>query len=404
MKPIVKQEFNTKAERLAALKRSATSINKKLGIECVTLASNLKTPPRAKFGIPALDSKINGLPHGNFYTFWGSPKSGKTALALYLAAQAQKEGKLVAWGAGEPFDPERAKQFGINLEELALLQFPKAELLLDTMISYAQDKICDVFVLDSIHSLAPKRLVEGKDGSQKSLEDNTMGLIAAKLSDFFKVAIDPIKRSEMCVFLIAQTRKNLGGIIVLDQLTGGNALIHNSRVIAHVRRGAKDDAPTRTSYVETDELDAKVNKKKKRVETIIGFNCVIKLDAMQISDCVPEQTIIQLPYYFESGFDLPADIKAEIEKDELEIKQQGELMSRPFGSKNKPKSVVSSTDDAVEQKTIVSSVVESPVEKVVEVVVAPEIVQSATVSDEITPIVMGKRGPKLGSKHKPKVN
>ena len=404
MKPIIKQEFNSKAERLAAIKRNATSVNKKYGIECVSLASNIKEPLRAKFGIPTIDNKLNGLPHGNFYTFWGAWKSGKSTLAYYLAAQAQKEGKIVVWAALEPLDPVRAKQFNVNLEELVLLQAPKAEMILDMLISYANEKLADVFIIDSVHSLAPKRLVEEKDGSQKSLEDNTMALLAARLSDFFKIAIDPVKRSGMLVFFIGQTRKGgIGSNVVLDMLTGGAALQHNSRLIGHVRRGAKDDAPTRTTYVETDELDAKGNKKKKKIETIIGFNCVIKLDAMQISNCVPEQTIIQLPYYFESGFDLPQDLKAEIEKDEAEINNQEEEMSRPKGSKNKPKNTVVPPEAPIITENVVERPLEeAKVETVVETVSQPEIVENKPDSGEILPIIRAKRGRKPGTKNKTK--
>ena len=403
MKPIIKQEFNSKAERLAALRRHATSINRKLGMDCITTGSDLKTPPRAKFGIPTIDNKINGLPYGNFYTFWGQAKAGKSTLALYLAKQAQKEGKIVAWAALEPLDKERARSIGVNTDELQVLQFEKAEQVLDVLIEYAKNKLVDMFVIDSIHSMAPKRLVENKDGSTKSLEDSNMALLPLKLSEFYPKAIDAVKRSEMLVFQIGQTRKGLGGIVVLDQLSGGNALLHNSRVTGHVRRGAKDDAPTRTTYVETDELDAKGNKKKKKVETIIGFNCVIKLDAMQISNCVPEQTIIQLPYYFESGFDLPSDLKAEIEKDEAEINNQEEEMSRPKGSKNKPKNgVVPPETPIITENVAESPLEEAQVETTVETVVTPEIVANKPNSDEMKPIVKAKRGRKPGTKNKTK--
>lgn len=319
VKPIEKPIYTTKEERLKAIKRLAQSTNKDAGMECVTMADDLKTAPRAYFGIPDLDKYINGLPYGNFYTFWGAPKAGKSTLALYLAASAQKAGKIVAWIALEPFDKERAVQFGINLEEMPVIQCPKAEGSLDILIEYARNKLVDVVVLDSIHSLAPKKMMEKKSGEIKGLETDTMGVLASKLSEFFKIAIDPVKRSEMLVFLIGQTRKGLGGIVVLDILTGGNALIHNSRLIGHVRRGAKDDAPIRISYEETDEKDAKGKPKKKKIETIIGFNCVIKLDAVQISGCSPEQTVINIPYYFESGFDLPPDLKALADAEEKEI-------------------------------------------------------------------------------------
>ena len=218
----------------------------------------------------------------------------------------------MAWAALERFDKERAKQYGVNLDELQLLQFPKAEGVLDTLIAYARDKIVDVFILDSIHNLAPKKIQEDKHGI-KSLEDNNMAVLPLKLAEFFPIASDPVKRSEMAVLLIGQTRKvGLGTVVVLDGLTGGYALKHGSRMTIHIRRGAKDDSPIQ-SYKDEE------GKKK---EKIVGFPCVLKLDKVQVSGSQPELTILNIPFYFESGFDLPNDLKETIAQEEAEIATQ----------------------------------------------------------------------------------
>lgn len=300
-KPIEKQEYKNKEERLAALRNSGRQLNKKLGIEGITVASDLVAWKRAAFGIPELDDMIGGgIPHGNFTTIWGGPGSGKTSCAYKLAATAQKEGKIVYWIALEPFDAVRAAQFGVNLDELMIGQFPQAEQALDTIIKYAQDKLVDVIILDSIHSLAPKAMQENSKGD-KSLGDETMALLARKLSEFFKWSIDPIKRSEVAVLLIGQTRMQVG-FISIEALTGGNALHHYSKLIIRQRRGAKDEAPSR-------KVDGK--------DEITGFNCVFKLDKVQVPKSKVEGTIMARPYYYETGFDLPLYLKeenAEIEK------------------------------------------------------------------------------------------
>ena len=310
-KPVERPIYTTKEERLAALKRSARSTNTKLGMECVTFADNIADMKRAATGIKEIDDFIGGgIPCGSVTVIWGGQGSAKTTLGLNIAATAQKEGKIVAWIALEPFPKDRAKLFGVNLEEMPVIQCPQAEQSLDIIINYAQNKLVDVMILDSIHSLAPKGMMENSKGD-KSLTDETMAILARKLSEFFKWVIDPLKRSDMALLLIGQTRIKLG-IVCLDDLTGGNALKHNSRLTIHTRRGAKDDSPTKK--VKTPE--------GKTIDEVIGFPVVLKLDKVQVSGAQKELSVLNLPYYFESGFDLPKDIKIELAKEEAEIEAQ----------------------------------------------------------------------------------
>jgi hypothetical protein len=48
-KPIVKQEYASKEERLAALRAKGRALNKKLGIEGIQVASDLVPVKRASF-------------------------------------------------------------------------------------------------------------------------------------------------------------------------------------------------------------------------------------------------------------------------------------------------------------------------------------------------------------------
>jgi RecA/RadA recombinase len=300
-KPVQKQEFKTKEERLAALRAKGSALNTKLGIEGIKVASDMLPFRRASFGIPELDALTGGgIPHGSFTTLWGGPGSGKTSTAFKLAATAQKEGKIVYWIPLEPFDPQRAAMFDINLDEMMIGQFPQAEQALDTIIDYTRDKLVDVIILDSIHSLAPKGMQENSKG-EKSLSEETMAILARKLSEFFKIACDPVKRSETAVLLIGQTRMKVG-FITIEALTGGNALLHNSRLIIRQRRGATDESP----FITKKNEDTGKNEK-----TIIGFPTVYKLDKVQVSGGKTEGSVLTLPYYYETGFEQPGEVKAE---------------------------------------------------------------------------------------------
>jgi RecA/RadA recombinase len=296
-KPVQRQEYATKEERLAALRAKGRDLNKKLGIEVISVASDLTPIQKASFGIPELDALTGGgIPHGNFTVLWGSPGCAKTSTAFKLVSTAQKAGKIVYYLALEPIDTIRAQQFGVNLDELQIGKFPQAEMALDTIIDYARNKLVDVIVLDSIHSLAPKGMQENSKG-EKSLSEETISILARKLSEFFKVAADPIKRANIAVLLIGQTRTQIG-FISIEALTGGNALHHAAKLIIRQRRGAKDEAPR--AIVEND--------KGKKEEVIIGFSTVYKLDKVQVSGSKTEGSVLALPYYYETGFEEPQSI------------------------------------------------------------------------------------------------
>lgn len=365
-KPIQKQEFASKEERLAALKIKRASINKSLGIKGITLASDLTPYERCPSDIPELDEATGGfLIHGGFVCVWGGKGSSKTTLALKTAARAQREGKIVAWLAGENYDIERMKWAGINLEELQLIQVPQAEMFLDIIIDFARNKLVDVIILDSIHSISPKAEQEDKKGI-KSTADYSMGLLARKLSQFFPMAIDPIKRAKIAVLLIGQTRMNIG-YIAFEHLSGGNALLHNCRLILKLSRGAQDDAPKKITWELTGEKDEEGNlllgkdklPKKKKVEETIGFAANYRFDAVQVSHCKPERTVISVPYYFESGYDLPKFIQEE--NAEIEKSMSGNNVEEESEQFNGSKS--SETEIKTEENTNKSENISEPVRK-----------------------------------------
>ena len=64
-----------------------------------------------------------GLPRGRIIEVFGPESSGKTTLALHVAAQAQKAGGIAAFiDAEHAFDPSWAKKLGVDLEMLLVSQ------------------------------------------------------------------------------------------------------------------------------------------------------------------------------------------------------------------------------------------------------------------------------------------
>jgi len=318
-KPIVQYEYKDNKERLAMLKKTARQINKEHGIQTLHFGDEHKQVEKLAFLFKPIDKLFGGgLAHGNFTTIWGGSGSGKSTLAHMLTASAQLEGKLVYYIALEPYDKSRAKQFGVNLDNLMIGEFPQAEQSLDTIVEFARKKLVDVIILDSIHSLAPKGMQEDKKGN-KSLATDTMALLARKLSEFFKVAVDPVKRANIAVLLIGQTRTaNLGTMYPIQKLSGGAALVHYSKAIVHMMRGQKANAPS--EKIDTGKLTPSGNKS---YETkAIGFESVLKVDMCQIDGMKNEGTELRLPYHFSSGFYLPEYLQKEIAEEEKEITEQ----------------------------------------------------------------------------------
>jgi hypothetical protein len=82
----------------------------------------------------------------------------------------------------------------------------------------------------------------------------------------------------------------------METLSGGHALMHNSRLILRIRRGQGADAPTEKRP--TGENDK--NGKAKMEDVKIGFDAVIHVNKSQIQGCT-EGDEVHVPFYFESG-------------------------------------------------------------------------------------------------------
>lgn len=286
-------------ERFEKAKDVMRETNKKLKKDVLHFGSDEKEIEKLSTDVEPLDKIIGGFPRGRFTVLWGAEKTGKSSIALKFTAKCQKQGLIVYYIALEPFDKQRAKMFGVDLDKLIFGQFPIAEQSLNSIIEFSEKGLVDVIILDSIHSLSPKQEMEEKSGQRKSTEADTMALLARKLSQFFRMAGDGVKRNNVAVLLIGQTRTSIG-FISLETLTGGHALKHYSKLILHIRRGQSADSPREKE--EKTVIDEEGEKKKKKVDKIIGFDCAIKIDKTQVSGTEPELTEIHFPYYFKSGF------------------------------------------------------------------------------------------------------
>ena len=297
--PLVQENSNQiSQERKDRLNAVLREINKVMP-NSVNYANTIEVKERQSFGYKCLDKLTGGgIIRGNCSVIWGSKGCGKTTVALKLIATAQKEGKIVAYlDVERSYDPIWAKKFGVDTENLVYIVCETAEAVMDTVIKLCKEKVVDVIVLDSVQGLSPHgEQYKGKADKEKSVQDDTMALLARKLSQFFRMATPHIANAKCALLLIGQARINLGSFIKCEVLSGGNALLHNSRLILRMRRGQKADAPF--EKIETDELTEKGKKVKEK--KILGFDCVIKVEKSQVENCI-EGTQIHVPFFFKDG-------------------------------------------------------------------------------------------------------
>lgn len=296
---VEKNNNSISQERKDKLKQVMRDINKSMKGVVVNYANTIENKNRMSFGYKTLDSLTGGgVQCGCFSTIWGSKGCGKSTIAYKTIATAQKNGKIAMYVDMErSYDAEWAKNFGVDTDNLIYVSVHSAEEALDIIIKTCKEKVVDLVVLDSIQGLSPHdEQYEGKAEKEKSVEQDTMALLARKLSQFFRMSTPFVSDAKCAVLLIGQSRMDLSSFIKMETLSGGRALLHNSRLILHLRRGQGADAPT--EKIETDEKDK--NGKNKFDEIKIGFSLVIRVDKSQISGCVEGQEL-QIPFLYESG-------------------------------------------------------------------------------------------------------
>ena len=278
-------------------------INKATGAN-LHYASAEKAKERVMFPdyLEPLNKLTGGIPLGGSYTIiWGVKGSCKTTFTYILTALLQKEGKrVVFFDLEHSFDGEYASKFGVQLDKLLIGEGETAETVMDTIIKMNEQKLIDFAIVDSIQGMSPKGEQETKKGKEKSIEDDEMGLLARKMSKFFRVSTHEAYKANVGIILIGQTRKNLNSFAKLDTLSGGEALGFWATMILKTFRGTKKEAPT---------YKFKVNDETKTIS--IGFNLGICLEKKKISNCAPEGTVIYLPFYNEFGFVKPTNEQIE---------------------------------------------------------------------------------------------
>jgi len=175
---------------------------------------------------------IGGLPRGRVVEIYGPESSGKTTLALQVAAEAQKNGGVAAFvDAEHALDPVYAQKLGVNLNDLLISQPDTGEQALEIVDTLVRSGAIDVLIVDSVAALTPRAELEGEMG------DSLPGLQARLMSQALRKLTGSISKSNTLVIFINQIRMKIGVMFGSPETTtGGNALKFYASVRLDIRR------------------------------------------------------------------------------------------------------------------------------------------------------------------------
>ncbi|MFQ5473339.1 MAG: recombinase RecA [Dehalococcoidia bacterium] len=222
--------------RREALERTVTQIEKTFGKGAIMRMdeSALAAVPGISTGALSLDIALGGkgIPTGRIVEIYGPESSGKTTLALTVAAHSQRTGGVAAFiDAEHALDPSWARRLGVNVDELLVSQPDTGEQALEICELLVRSNAVDVIVIDSVAALVPRAELEGEMG------DSHVGLHARLMSQALRKLTGAINRSRCTVIFINQIREKIGVMFGSPETTtGGRALKFYSSIRIDIRR------------------------------------------------------------------------------------------------------------------------------------------------------------------------
>jgi recombination protein RecA len=248
--------------------------------------------PGISTGTLSLDLALGGkgIPQGRIIEVYGPESSGKTTLALTVAANTQKKGGVAAFiDAEHALDPSWARRLGVNVDDLLVSQPDTGEQALEICEMLVRSNAVDIVVLDSVAALVPRAEIEGDMG------DAHVGLQARLMSQALRKLTGAIAKSQCTVIFINQIREKIGVMFGSPETTsGGRALKFYASIRIDIRRIStiKDGDIAVGNRVRTRVVKNKLAPPFRNAEFDIMFNEGISATG-DLVDLALEDNIVQ---------------------------------------------------------------------------------------------------------------
>jgi len=213
---------------------------------------------RIPTGVLSLDAELGGgIPKGTIAEFIGPAGGGKSAIATYLTAQAQKEGECVYIDLENSVDRSKFERAGIDTDRLFIAQPGSSEKTLELIETCLSADDVSLVVLDSVATMTPLAEINGDFG------DSIMGVQARLMSQGLRKLNNTMieMNSQIILVFINQYRKRMQtmGNQNPNIPTGGEALAYYSSTRIEVTRKGN---LTRGEDIYGQEVKFKILKNK----------------------------------------------------------------------------------------------------------------------------------------------
>ncbi len=237
-----------------------SQIRKEFGASAIMKMGEVETQdvPVISTGAFSLDLAlgVGGVPRGRIIEIFGNESSGKTTLSLHIAANAQKQGGIVAFvDAEHALDIGYARRIGVDVDNLLLSQPNSGEEALQITEQLVRSGAIDVVIVDSVAALVPQSELDGEIG------DSHMGAQARLMSQAMRKLTGILATTKtMCIFT-NQIRMKIGVMFGSPETTtGGNALKFYSSVRMKIARIATLKDPSGKAFGNRTRVNVVKNK------------------------------------------------------------------------------------------------------------------------------------------------
>ena len=244
-------------------------------------------------GIATVDEALGagGLPRGRVIEVFGQESSAKTTLALYLIANAQRQGgQCVFIDAEHALDPDYARRVGVDADSLYIAQPDNGEQALEIAMAMVEAGDVDVVVIDSVAALVPEAELRGDIG------DAHVGRQARMMSQALRILTPKLISSNTVVVFINQIREKVGVMFGNPEVTpGGRALKFFSSVRIETRKGKpiKDGEDILGTEIKVKIVKNKVGPPFVKASFDLDYGTGINVEAAELDVALSKGLVVQ---------------------------------------------------------------------------------------------------------------